>query len=98
MQKRALCAVLCLCLMFGISGYAAAAESDVKLVVNDVALDAEVAEWSKAHDWKSCVPLKGTKGSNPFLSAILIKKTLVCSVFFRIRRKHGLCGQLTSPK
>ena len=43
MQKRALCAVLCLCLMFGISGYAAAAESDVKLVVNDVALDAEVA-------------------------------------------------------
>lgn len=25
--------------------------------------------WSKAHDWKSCVPLKGTKGSNPFLSA-----------------------------
>ena len=42
MQKRALCAVLCLCLMFGISGYAAAAESDVKLVVNDVALDAEV--------------------------------------------------------
>ncbi len=25
--------------------------------------------WSKAHDWKSCVPLKGTEGSNPSLSA-----------------------------
>ena len=25
--------------------------------------------WSKAHDWKSCVPLKGTGGSNPPLSA-----------------------------
>ena len=26
--------------------------------------------WSKAHDWKSCIPLKGIKGSNPFLSAM----------------------------
>ena len=26
--------------------------------------------WSKAHDWKSCVPFKGTEGSNPSLSAI----------------------------
>lgn len=25
----------------------------------------ELAEWSKAHDWKSCVPFKGTQGSNP---------------------------------
>ena len=29
-----------------------------------------MAEWSKAHDWKSCVPPKGTVGSNPTLSAI----------------------------
>ncbi len=29
----------------------------------------EVTEWSKVHDWKSCVP-KGTAGSNPALSAI----------------------------
>ena len=28
-----------------------------------------MAEWSKAHDWKSCVPPKGTVGSNPTLSA-----------------------------
>ena len=27
-----------------------------------------MAEWSKAHDWKSCVP-KGTEGSNPSLSS-----------------------------
>ena len=26
--------------------------------------------WSKAHDWKSCVPHKGTEGSNPSLSAM----------------------------
>ncbi len=25
--------------------------------------------WSKAHDWKSCLPLKGNVGSNPTLSA-----------------------------
>ncbi len=25
--------------------------------------------WSKAHDWKSCIPQNGIKGSNPFLSA-----------------------------
>ena len=29
----------------------------------------QVTEWSKVHDWKSCVP-KGTVGSNPTLSAI----------------------------
>lgn len=57
-----------------------------------------MAEWSKAHDWKSCVRLKRTEGSNPSLSAILIKKTLNDSVFFRIRRKCGLCGRLTSLK
>ena len=31
----------------------------------------EVAEWSKAHAWKVCVLQKGTKGSNPFFSAVL---------------------------
>ena len=31
-----------------------------------------------------------------YYTAILIKKTLVRSVFFRIRRKCGLCGRLTS--
>lgn len=29
-----------------------------------------MAEWSKAHDWKSCVPPKGTVSSNLTLSAI----------------------------
>ena len=40
-----------------------------------------MAEWSKAHDWKSCVPPKGTEGSNPSLSAIY-KKTAFVAVFF----------------
>ncbi len=26
--------------------------------------------WSKAHDWKSCIPHKGIEGSNPSLSAM----------------------------
>ena len=43
MQKRALCAVLCFCLIVGIGSQAAAAESDVKLIVNDAALETEVA-------------------------------------------------------
>ena len=34
----------------------------------------EMAEWSKAHAWKVCVLQKGTKGSNPFLSAPLSKQ------------------------
>ena len=32
----------------------------------------EVAEWSKAHDWNSCMG-QLIEGSNPFLSAILIE-------------------------
>ena len=30
----------------------------------------EVQEWLNWHAWKACVPLKGTEGSNPSLSAI----------------------------
>jgi hypothetical protein len=29
----------------------------------------EVAEWSKAHAWKVCIPQKGIVGSNPTFSA-----------------------------
>ena len=29
-----------------------------------------MAEWSKVHDWKSCVERTSTEGSNPSLSAI----------------------------
>ena len=36
-----------------------------------------MAEWSKAHDWKSCVRLKRTEGSNPSLSAIYDTPSLV---------------------
>jgi hypothetical protein len=31
----------------------------------------ELTEWSKVHDWKSCIP-KGIGGSNPPLSASLL--------------------------
>ena len=36
-------------------------------------VSAEMSERSKEHDWKSCVPRKGTMGSNPILCAILKK-------------------------
>ena len=32
----------------------------------------EMTEWSKVHDWKSCVGQPPTEGSNPSLSAIFI--------------------------
>ena len=38
-----------------------------------------MAEWSKAHDWKSCVRHKRTMGSNPIFSAT--KKTGLCLFF-----------------
>ena len=31
---------------------------------------AEMSERPKEHDWKSCVPRKGTEGSNPSLCAM----------------------------
>ena len=41
--------------------------------------------WSKAHDWKSCVPYKGTEGSNPSLSAK--KKFRFGTSFFILMKK-----------
>ena len=46
-----------------------------------------MAEWSKAHDWKSCVPPKGTVGSNPTLSAIYKISTL--EVLFFVNDEDG---------
>ncbi len=37
----------------------------------DIIFPGGVTEWPKVHDWKSCVS-QGTKGSNPFLSAIFL--------------------------
>ena len=39
------------------------------LIMRMIIQNGEMAEWSKAHAWKVCVLQKGTKGSNPFLSA-----------------------------
>jgi hypothetical protein len=35
-----------------------------------------MAEWSKAHAWKVCIPQKGIVGSNPTPSAILLRSDL----------------------
>ena len=44
----------------------------------------EMAEWSKAHDWKSCVRHKRTMGSNPIFSAKrnLIRTQIRVRLFF----------------
>ena len=39
-----------------------------RVVALAVTAQGEMTEWSKVHDWKSCVP-QGTEGSNPSLSA-----------------------------
>ena len=36
--------------------------------------NAEMSEWFKEHDWKSCVRLKRTGGSNPLLCASIFKE------------------------
>ena len=33
----------------------------------------EMLEWLKRHAWKACIPLKGIRGSNPRLSAIILE-------------------------
>ena len=54
-----------------------------------------MAEWSKAHDWKSCVPPKGTVSSNLTLSAILRKAPVKAGVLLKMMREsrvrtHGM--------
>ena len=38
---------------------------------------AELSEWFKEHDWKSCVRLKRTGGSNPLLCANKTRDTQI---------------------
>ena len=44
------------------------------------------------HDWKSCVPQKGTEGSNPSCSAMK-KATCIASRFFQL---NPPCGRVKS--
>ena len=52
-----------------------------------------MAEWSKAHDWKSCVRHKRTMGSNPIFSAI--KNAPYLGAFFmgKVFYKWDLMGE-----
>ena len=43
---------------------------------------AEMSEWFKEHDWKSCVGLKLTGGSNPLLCAKNMESSFFVSIFF----------------
>ena len=45
--------------------------------------------WSKAHDWKSCIPHKGIEGSNPSLSA---KCPLIGGFFIFLCRTLACCA------
>ena len=40
-----------------------------------------MTEWTKVHAWKACVLQKGTKGSNPFLSAESSQEALFIGVW-----------------
>ena len=56
------------------------------------ALYAEMSEWFKEHDWKSCVGQKLTGGSNPLLCANKKHTILVCFLL----RKEELANQRIS--
>ena len=59
--------------------------------------NAEMSEWFKEHDWKSCVRLKRTGGSNPLLCAN--KKHPLLRVFFcciRTENRRGFEGGATN--
>ena len=46
-----------------------------------------MSEWFKEHDWKSCVGLKLTGGSNPLLCAIKKRYVKRTYLFFIVTRK-----------
>ena len=52
--------------------------------------------WSKAHDWKSCLPLKGNVGSNPTLSA-KNKSTQAGALVFAMRWRDSKGGIENHP-
>ena len=47
-----------------------------------------MAELVKAHDWKSCVPYKGTEGSNPSLSAKKVIPHSGVTFFIELEREE----------
>ena len=47
-----------------------------------------MAEWSKAHAWKVCIPQKGIAGSNPALSAGILRSRKI------VRYEHKITASL----
>ena len=67
---------------------------------------AEMSEWFKEHDWKSCVGLKPTGGSNPLLCAsfqagfypsffMLFFAVFTYTTILEFRKKRELCRFLS---
>ena len=67
---------------------------------------AEMSEWCKEHDWKSCVGLKPTGGSNPLLCAsfqagfypsffMLFFAVFTYTTILEFRKKRELCRFLS---
>ena len=50
----------------------------------------EVTEWLKVLAWKACIPQKGIKGSNPFLSTTNNNRKLKLNSFFKYRTMKKL--------
>ena len=55
-----------------------------------------MAEWSKAHAWKVCIPQKGIEGSNPSLSAsfAIKKKTQIINPFINKKPTNSIMKKL----
>ena len=52
-----------------------------------------MAEWSKAHDWKSCVPLKGTVSSTTSERRTLGRRSALSKA--DERRERSLSGVIS---
>ena len=53
----------------------------------------EMLEWLKRHAWKACKPLKGFAGSNPALSAIILKYQLQDLFPFNVKAGNEIYTQ-----
>ena len=51
-----------------------------------------MSEWFKEHDWKSCVRLKRTGGSNPLLCANKNAPIFVGAFLFDYENRRGFEG------
>ena len=72
-------------------------ENSVDAAVRAAAME-KSPSWSRAHDWKSCRPLKGLEGSNPSFSAMKNPVTAMVTGFFILVALMVILIRIFGPK